>query len=157
MQGALSQIGINYVPSKSTLADSNKNRSSEVFAQLYQGLYKHYLPFLLDKTAVAPLLANAYAIDSTTILLFKAILKASGRKSKDGKSVGGIGAHVQISLLNNLPMNIKHTSGATIDHSFLPSLQLKPFDIAIFDKAYVDYQQYDKWTQEDIYFVTREK
>ena len=45
MQGALSQIGINYVPSKSTLADSNKNRSSEVFAQLYQGLYKHYLPF----------------------------------------------------------------------------------------------------------------
>ena len=72
--------------------------------------------------------------------LFKAILKASGRKSKDGKAGGGIKSHIQISLIDELPMNIKHTSGATSDHIFLKDLQLKPHDIAIFDKGYVDYQ-----------------
>lgn len=157
MQGALTQIGITYVPPKSTLSDSNKNRPSEVFSQIYQGLYQHHYAFLSDRVLAEPLLAKAYAIDSTTMSLFKAILKASGRKSKDGKAVGGIKAHVQISLLDNLPMNIKHTSGATNDHTFLSAIKLNPFDIAIFDKAYVDYTQYAKWCSEYIYFVTREK
>ena len=157
MQGGLTQIGITYVPPKSTLADSNKNRPSEVFSQLYQCLYKHHCVYLSDRALVEPLLEKAYAIDSTTMPLFKNILKATGRKSKDGKEVGGIKAHVQISLLDNLPMNVKHTSGATSDHSFLSAVQLNPFDIAIFDKAYIDYAQYAKWSSEGIYFVTREK
>lgn len=142
MGNSLSQLGINYVPPKSTLSDSNKNRSSDVFAQIYQALYEHYYVFLSDRTVSEPLLAKAYAIDSTTMSLFKAILKASGRKSKDGKAVGGIKSHIQISLIDELPMNIKHTSGATNDHTFLKDLILKAYDIAIFDKAYVDYQQY---------------
>ena len=157
MGNSLSQLGINYVPPKSTLSDSNKNRPSEVFAQIYQALYEHYYVFLSDRIVPEPLLAKAYAIDSTTMSLFKAILKASGRKSKDGKAVGGIKAHIQISLIDELPMNIKHTSGATNDHTFLKNLVLNPHDIAIFDKAYVDYQQYAKWSSENIYFVTREK
>ena len=157
MGSTLSQIGISYVPPKSTLSDSNKNRPSEVFAQLYQGLYEYYYLFLSDRTVPEPLLAKAYAIDSTTMSLFKAILKASGRKSKDGNSVGGIKSHIQIGLIAELPMNIKHTSGATNDHTFLKDLKLNAHDIAIFDKAYVDYQQYAKWSSEDIYFVTREK
>ncbi len=157
MGNSLSQLGISYVPPKSTLSDSNKNRPSEVFAQIYQALYEHYYIFLSDRTVSEPLLAKAYAIDSTSMSLFKEILKASGRKSKDGKAVGGIKSHIQIGLIDELPMNIKHTSGATNDHTFLKDLVLKPHDIAIFDKAYVDYQQYAKWSSEDIYFVTREK
>ncbi|MEO5946445.1 MAG: IS4 family transposase [Chitinophagaceae bacterium] len=157
MGNSLSQIGISYVPPKSTLSDSNKNRPSEVFAQIYQGLYEYYYPFLSDRAVPEPLLAKAYAVDSTSMPLFKAILKASGRKSKDGSSVGGIKSHIQISLIDELPMNIKHTSGATNDHTFLKDLELNAHDIAIFDKAYVDYRQYALWGSKDIYFVTREK
>jgi hypothetical protein len=157
MGGSLSQIGISYVPPKSTLSDSNKNRPSNVFAQLYEGLYEYYYPFLSDRAVPEPLLAKAYAIDSTTMSLFKAILKASGRKSKDGTSVGGIKSHIQISLIDELPRNVKHTSAATHDHTFLKDLELNAHDIAIFDKAYVDYQQYALWSRENIYFVTREK
>jgi hypothetical protein len=128
-----------------------------VFAQLYEGLYEYYYPFLSDRAVPEPLLAKAYAIDSTTMSLFKAILKASGRKSKDGTSVGGIKSHIQISLIDELPRNVKHTSAATHDHTFLKDLELNAHDIAIFDKAYVDYQQYALWSRENIYFVTREK
>ncbi len=54
-------------------------------------------------------------------------------------------------------MNVKYTAGAANDHEFLKHLILDKGDIAIFDKAYVDYAQYDKWSSEGIYFVTREK
>lgn len=153
----LKHLGLDYVVPKSTLSDSNKNRSSEVFGQIYQGVYNHYSSFLSDSSIAEPLLRNAYAVDSTTMSLFKAILKASGRKSKDGNSKGGIKSHIQIRLLDEQPMNVQYTAGAASDHDFLKHLILEQGDIAIFDKAYVDYVQYAKWSRQGIYFVTREK
>ena len=153
----LRHLGLDYVVPKSTLSDSNKNRNSDVFGQIYQGLYHHYQSFLSDSSTVEPLLRKAYAVDSTTISLFKAILKASGRKSKDGNPKGGIKSHIQIRLLDELPINVKFTPGANNDHDFLKDLVLEKGDIAIFDKAYVDYAQYAKWSREGISFVTREK
>ena len=44
----------------------------------------------------------------------------------------------------------------TIIHS-LKNLNLKKGSFVVFDKAYNDYQQYFEWTNEDIYFVTRQK
>lgn len=153
----LKHLGLEYVVPKSTLSDSNKNRNSDVFGQIYHGLYNHYRSIISDSSVVEPLLRKAYAVDSTTISLFKAILKASGRKSKDGNAKGGIKSHVQIRLLDELPMNINYSAGASNDHDFLKHLILEKEDIVIFDKAYVDYHQYDKWGNEGIYFVTREK
>jgi hypothetical protein len=153
----LKHLGLDYVAPKSTLADSNKNRGSDVFGQIYHGLYNHYHSIISDSSKVEPLLRKAYAVDSSTIGLFKAILKASGRKSKDGSAKGGIKSHIQIRLLDELPMNIRYTAGASSDHDFLQHLILEKEDIAIFDKAYVDYAQYAKWGREGIYFVTREK
>lgn len=153
----LRHLGMDYVVPKSTLSDSNRNRSSEVFGKIYQGLYAHYQSFFSDSSVVEPLLRKAYAIDSTTISLFKAILKATGRKSKDGKEVGGIKSHVQIRLLDEMPMNVAYSAGAVNDHEFLKDVILSQGDIAIFDKGYVDYMQYEKWTEEGVFFVTREK
>ena len=153
----LRHLGLDYVVPKSTLSDSNKNRNSEVFGKIYQGLYEYFGSIISDSSIIEPLLRKAYAIDSTTISLFKAILKASGRKSKDGNAKGGIKSHVQIRLLDELPMNVRYTAGAANDHEFLKYLILEKGDIAIFDKAYVDYNQYAKWNSEGINFVTREK
>jgi hypothetical protein len=153
----LKHLGLDYVVPKSTLSDSNKNRDSAVFGHIYHGLYNYYHSIISDSSVVEPLLRKAFAIDSTTISLFKAILKASGRKSKDGNPKGGIKSHVQIRLIDELPMNVKYTPGASNDHDFLKDLILEKGDIAIFDKAYVDYAQYANWSREGINFVTREK
>ena len=153
----LRHLGLDYVVPKSRLSDSNKNRTSEVFGIIYQGLYKFLGPLISDSSTVEPLLRKAFAVDSSNISLFKAILKASGRKSKDGNAKGGIKSHVQIRLLDELPMNVKYTAGASNDHEFLAHLVLEKDDIAIFDKAYVDYNQYAKWSSSGINFVTREK
>lgn len=79
----LRHLGLDYVVPKSTLSDSNKNRTSDVFGQICQGVYEHDASFLSDRSTVEPLLQKAYDIDLTTLSLFKAILKASGRKSKE--------------------------------------------------------------------------
>ncbi len=57
--------------------------------------------------------------------LFKAILKASGRKSKDGNAKGGIKSHVQIRLLDELPMNVRYVSSSVLtDRLVLRNRQL---------------------------------
>ncbi len=79
-------------------------------------------------------------------LISRPYIKSSGRKSKDGNARGGIKSHVQICLLDELPMNKRYTAGAANDHEFLNYLLLEKGDIAIFDKAYGDYAQYAKWS-----------
>jgi len=54
-------------------------------------------------------------------------------------------------------MNVKYTPDASSNHEFLKHLILRKVDIAVFDKAYVDYNQHTKWNKEGVYFITREK
>jgi hypothetical protein len=74
----LRHLDLDYVVLKSTLSDSNKNRDSEVFGQIYQGLYSHYKPFISDSSKAEPLLRKAFAVDSSTIILFKTTLGSAG-------------------------------------------------------------------------------
>jgi len=67
----LRHLGLDYVVPKSTLSDSNKNRTSEVFGKIYQGLYNRFSSFISDSSIVEPLLRKAYAVDTSNISLFK--------------------------------------------------------------------------------------
>jgi hypothetical protein len=153
----LNHLGLDYTPPRSTLSDSNLKRSESFFGELYQKLYQRYKELLSDSQTDKELLKRLYLIDSTTISLFKAIMKCVGRKRIDGKSKGGIKVHTMLNAYEQVPQLIHFTDAATHDHTFLSKLKLKPHQIAIFDKAYVDYEQYDTWTKEDIHFVTRLK
>ena len=62
-----------------------------------------------------------------------------------------------INAMEDVPCLIKFSDAATHDHIFLKELDLKKGSYVVFDKGYVDYQQYQQWTLEDIYFVTRQK
>ena len=74
------------------------------------------LPHLKSKTWVkVKILADSrlsdsdikrlYIMDSTTISLFKDILKGVGRNPKEGKKKGGIKAHTIIKASENVPYN----------------------------------------------------
>ena len=47
-EGKINHLGLTKFPKRSTLSDANKNRSSEVFASIYQSLYNQYKGFLSD-------------------------------------------------------------------------------------------------------------
>jgi hypothetical protein len=153
----LNHLGLTYTPPRSTFSDANSRRDEAFFGHVYGKLYKHYKSVLSDSQCDNELLKRIYIVDSTTISLFKAIMKCVGRKPADGKSKGGIKVHTMLNAYEQVPQLIHFTEAATHDHTFLSKLNLQPHQIALFDRAYVDYKQYAKWTAAKTFFVTRLK
>ena len=150
-------LGLNSMPKRSTLADANKRRSSSVFEEIYMKIYQDNRKFLSDSQDSVLDLRRLFMIDSTTIALFKAILKAVGRNPLNGKKKGGIKAHVMINAQENTPTLIRYSSAARHDKFFLESIELAKYSIIVFDRAYNDYKQYARFSEDEIYFVTRQK
>ena len=65
--------------------------------------------------------------------------------------------HTLIDAMEDVPSLLKFTSAATHDHTFLKDLMLQPGSFIVFDKGYLDYQQYEQWSLDEIFFVTRQK
>jgi hypothetical protein len=96
-------------------------------------------------------------MDSTTITLFKDILKGCGRLPKEGKRKGGIKAHTMIDLSYNMPCLIRYTESARHDHVLLSEVHLEVGSFITFDRGYVDYSEYGRFTGEGVFHVTRLK
>jgi Domain of unknown function (DUF4372) len=86
--GKLNHLNLTKVPARSTLSNGNKKRSSKVFESLYLSLFKKYKSIISDSHLSKTIAEKLYIHDSTTISLFKAVLKPAGRKRRDGKSKG---------------------------------------------------------------------
>jgi hypothetical protein len=156
-EGKINHLGLSNYPKRSTLSDANKKRSSSVFAAIYQSIYNQYKHFLSDSnTRILPI-QDLKIVDSSTISLFSDVLKGAGRNPLNGKKKGGIKMHTMINAREDVPCLVRFSSAATHDHTFLKDLDLKKGSFVVFDKGYVDYQQYHDWTLDDIYFVTRQK
>lgn len=153
----LNHLGLTYTPPRSTFSDANSRRDEAFFGKVYGKLYQHYKGLLSDSQSQNELLKRIYIVDSTTISLFKAIMKCVGRKPADGKCKGGIKVHTMLNAYEQVPQLIHFTDAATHDHTFLSKLNLQPHQIVLFDRAYVDYKQYAKWTATKTFFVTRLK
>jgi len=153
----INHLGIRYMPKRSTLSDANKRRSSKVFEDIYMKLYQNNRQFLSDSRDSKLDLKRLYMIDSTTISLFKAILKAVGRNPINGKKKGGIKAHVLINSQENMPSLVRYSSAAKHDKNFLQHIDLVEGSILVFDRAYNDYKEYYRFSKNGIWFVTRQK
>jgi len=157
-QGKLNHLNLKGVPPRSTLSDGNKKRPSKVFGTIYQKLYTFYKHSISDSRIVPNAQKNLYILDSSTISLFKAILKPAGRKRKDGTSKGGMKVHTLLNADANMPSFIKYTAAALHDQQFYKYIkELPDYSIIAFDKAYINYGQFDKFTERNIYYVTRQK
>lgn len=153
-------VGLKQLPSRSTLSDSNRKRDSGFFATLYMGLYLHYKTSLQGQWSliggeVDP--GEVEVFDSTTITLFKDILKGAGRNPIEGKKKGGIKAFTKMNLAEGVPDFICLKAGSTNENTFLKVLNLPEGGIAVFDKGFNKYRCFDQWTQHNRFFVTRLK
>lgn len=149
-------LGIRHFPRRSTISDANRNRSSQVFAEIYKALHKQFGKLLTDSRS-RTVMDRLKIIDSTTISLFKAILKAVGRHPVNGKRKGGIKVHTQIDSGEDLPQFVCFSASARHDRPFLRKMDFEPGDILVFDKAYNDYAMFLEWTNQEIFFCTRMK
>lgn len=118
-------------------------------------LFKKYRHILPDSQLKMEVLKKLFIVDSTVISLFRDILKVAGRPRKDGKSKGGIKAHVMIHAAELMPCLVRLTKGSQHDHTFLKHLQLPEGSYVVMDKGYTDYLQYAQWTQQGVFYITR--
>jgi len=157
-QGKLNHLKLSRVPPRSTLSDGNKNRPSKIFGTIYQKIYDSYKHNILDSTLNISVARRLFIIDSTTISLFKAILKPAGRKRKDGKSKGGMKVNTLLQAETYIQSFINYMAAALHDQQFYSYIkELPDHSIIVFDKAYINYQQFDAFDQRDIFYVTRQK
>jgi len=150
-------LGLIYMVCRSTLSDANKRRSSAVFGEIYQSVYSEHCKTLSDSRLSQHDINRLYAMDSTTLSLFKEILKGCGRKPQTGKKKGGIKAHTIISIDEKMPCFVRFSEATKHDHVLLSEVHLEKGSIITFDRGYVDYAEYERFTKEEFFYVTRLK
>lgn len=151
----LMHLGISKPPAKSTLCDANMNRSFQVFAKIYDILYKRHRHLLPDsRLKISPKL---FIADASTITLFQQILKAPSPGKMNGKRKGGIKVHTLINAADHVPLQISFTAASANDMPFLKEINLEKDSFIVFDKGYVDYSEYQRIGLQGAFFVTRQK
>lgn len=152
----MQHLGINMPPRRSTISDANKNRSEKVFEDIYLSLLGRYKDILPDSQKKSRK-NNLYIFDSTSIALFKEILKGSGISKSDGRRKGGIKVHTLLHANSDVPTMIRFSASADADTKYLSKVKLPPGSVFVFDKGYRNYSTYNQLTEEGVTWVTRNR
>jgi hypothetical protein len=154
----ISHCKFDYSPKRSTISDANKRRDCIVFEDIYADLVTEHLPDLSDSHKQLVIDKKVYAIDSTTIALFQPIFECVGRNPNNGKRKGGIKSHQKLDMQAGIPIKVYHSNAREHDSLFIQKEGvMNKGEVALFDKAYNNYALFDKWNQNEIFFVTRLK
>lgn len=157
-EGKLTHLGLDKAPARSTLSDANNKRSYLVFETIYFELIRKYHGFISDSRLKGLSIRNLKIIDSTTIQLFSDILRGVGRNRLDGsRKKGGIKVHAMMDAFSGITEYVRMTAAKVHDRQFLYHLKLPAHSWLVFDKAYNLYNQFAKWTKQEVWFVTRMK
>jgi hypothetical protein len=151
----LQHLGIKSYPKRSTLSDSNKNRSCRFFEELYHELVKLYACVLPDSRSKNDIDSRLYLIDSTTIDLFSDIMGGAGMSRENGKRKGGVKAHVLVNPIHQIPSVVYLTASKENDRVFMDKVSVPKGSVLVFDKGYIKYSQWQRWTAQGIYWVSR--
>ena len=157
LSGKTKHFQLDHIPKRSTLGDANQRRDAEVFGIIYNKLLSKHGHIFSDSRIKDVIDKQIEIFDSTTISLFKDILKCVGRKPKDGKRKGGVKVHTVINVDEAVPKMVWFTNSATNDHVLLSKLQMDSNTIYVFDKGYNDYKAFKKFSDNETGFVTRIK
>ena len=157
-EGKLAHLGLDKAPARSTLSDANSQRSYMVFESIYYDLLNQYHSFISDSRLKGMSIRNLKIIDSSTISLFSEILAGAGRNKLDGsRKKGGIKVHAMMDAFSGVTEFVRITAAKVHDKTFLHNLKLLPDSFIVFDKGYIHYLQYAKWSNQKVWFVTRMK
>jgi len=150
----IQHLGLSSHPRRSTFADANECRTHEVFEKVYFKLLHRYRGFLPDSRKSSRK-NNLYIFDSTSISLFKEILKGAGLSAADGKRKGGIKVHTLLRSGEDVPCMIRYSAAAANDKQFLKDIRLPAGSVIVFDRGYLDYKAYNQLAAEQVTWVTR--
>lgn len=153
----MNHFGLDYMVRRSTLSDANSRRTPEFFEKVYYQLYDRYKGSLSDSRPVKGIKRPLFIVDSTTISLFTQVFRGAGRNPINGQKKGGVKAHTVIKADEDVPVFVNITDAADSDHEILSKMNLASGSYVSFDMGYVDYEEWERFSANDVYYVTREK
>lgn len=163
-KGNLNNIRNATAPHRNTLSHANRTRDIALIKRLFWKTVEHYQQtypkFFTQGGRSYFRLPRRFkrairAIDSTTIeLIAKCMDWAKHRKHKAAAKV-----HVALDLISFIPIRVVTDSANHHDGSYMSELcgNMKSGDIAVMDRAYVDYKQLNTLTEQGVFWVTRSK
>jgi IS4 transposase len=157
LSGKTRHFKLENMPYRATLSDANKRRTPELFCDIYNDLLKKYAYLISDSRIKQVIQKQVKIFDSTTISLFKDILKCTGKMPSNGKRKGGIKMHTVINVDEAIPGVVWFTDASRSDHVLLEKLALDKDTIYVFDKGYNDYKAFKRFSDTQTGFVTRIK
>ena len=154
-EGELVHLGITKAPNKSTLSYANEHRPAALFEDLFYTTLKRFREQqgLGARKAKFRFKNKLLSLDSTTISLCLEMFPwTEFRRAK-----GGVKAHVLLDHDDYLPSYVLITEAKTSDVRVAQWLDLNAGSIVALDRGYNDYALFGKWTERDVFFVTRLK
>lgn len=138
--------------SNSTFSHHNNNRDYRVFIPVMEKLIKTALQTLTRDERLAKF-GTIKMIDSTTVSMCLTFFEwAKFRSTKSGFKM-----HTSLDGATGIPDKIIFSNAVCHDRTKMDELMTDPETIYICDKGYIDYERFDKYTTQGIYFISRLK
>ena len=150
--GKLKHLGVDSAPNRSTLSYANEHRPWQLYQKIfYELLYKcKALSYGKKKFRFKNKL---FSLDATLIELCVGLFEwAKYRQTK-----GAVKLHLLLDHEGYLPVFADLTRGKVHEINIARRLSFPKGSIVVIDRGYADYELFGKWTEEGIYFVTRQK
>jgi hypothetical protein len=150
--GKLRHLGIEAAPKRSTLSYANNNRSYRLFEEVfYQLLVK--CKALSSGIKKFRFTNKLFSLDATVIELCASLFEwADYRQTK-----GAVKLHLLLDHEGYLPVFADLTKGNVHEINVANRLFFPKGSIIAMDMGYTDYRLYGRWTEEGVYFVTKQK
>jgi hypothetical protein len=150
-EGKLRHLGVEAAPCRSTLSYANAHRPWQLFERLFYGL----LPRV---QACAPRKKFRFknkllSLDASVVELCASMFDwARYRTTK-----GALKLHLLLDHDGYLPAFACVSEGREAEIKVARALELPKGSIVVIDRGYIDYRLFKRWTEEGVFFVTRQK
>lgn len=153
-QGDLNHIGMEHVPTRSSLSYLNATRSWELFRDFFHEVLEAVRPaFRNQRIPELRVQKKTYALDSTLISLCLDLFDwAHYQKQK-----GACKLHTLLDYEGFLPVYAEVTDGKTSDIEVARKLDLPAGTVLVVDRAYIDFEWLADLDSKGVVFVTRTK
>jgi hypothetical protein len=151
--GKLAHLGLKEALSRSTLSYANSHRPWQLYETVFYRLLEQAGALAAKQKRRFRFKNPLFSIDSSTIDLCLSLYDwAKFRRTK-----GAVKLHLMLNHQGYLPQWALITDGKVHDVTVAKTLDFEPGTIVVMDRGYVDYDVFDYWTGEGIWFVTRAK
>jgi hypothetical protein len=150
--GKLKHLGVGSAPNRSTLSYANEHRPWQLYERVFYGLLDKCRGSAQGKKKFR-FKNKLFSLDATVIELCASLFEwAKYRQTK-----GAVKVHLLLDHEGYLPVFAHITEGKVHEINIAREVSFPRGSIVAIDRGYVDYELFGRWTEEGIYFVTRQK